>query len=127
MKTINNIYIFVYQYKVEFTFDIDDIYEDNDPINGTRLNAGVKITSRIDTDPEDLCAVSATYNYSSDPILNTKDTGSHVEQKHTIRAYYSDDYNVYMVMRLMMMLCTCEYLRIFYYSGLCCVVGLLRP
>lgn len=103
METINNISsIFVYQYKVEFTLDIDDIFEDNDPINGTRLSAGVKITSRIDTYPDDICTLSATYNYSSGPILNTKDTGSHVEQKHTIRADYSDYHTVYMVMRLMM-------------------------
>ncbi|GLV31871.1 crossveinless d [Carabus blaptoides fortunei] len=85
------------QYRVEGAYNIDDIYEGKDPINGTQLSAGVKITSIIHPDSEDFASVRTRYSYSSAPVLNPKDGSSHMTQKHKFRLDYTDSHNINLI------------------------------
>ncbi|GLV33964.1 crossveinless d [Carabus blaptoides fortunei] len=75
----------------EWNFDVDDVYDENDPINGTELSVFSKISCRRKHDAKILSSIGANYSYTDAPVSHAKSGTTHVEQKHKFRAEYSDD------------------------------------
>lgn len=79
-------------------FDIDDVYNENDPINGTELTVTTRISCRRKHDAKILSSIGAEYSYTDASKSQSKSAISQVEHIHTFRAFYSDDDTHYIVM-----------------------------
>lgn len=74
---------------MQWDLDIDDVYDENDPINGTELTAYLTLSCRKKQDAKILGTFTVNYAYSDGPV--SYDTATHIEHRHRLRVNYTKD------------------------------------
>ncbi|GLV31872.1 crossveinless d [Carabus blaptoides fortunei] len=76
---------------LKWDFDIDDIYDEYSPINGTELTAYLTLSCRKKQDASELGSIALKYAYTIAPVSYNTSTSTQIEQRHQLRVNYTNE------------------------------------